>query len=262
MNLAINARDAMPKGGTLVIETGNAALDESYTASLEDQVEPGDYVMIAVSDNGEGMSPEVAKRAFEPFFTTKPVGKGTGLGLSMVFGFVKQSGGHVALYSEEGHGTTARIYLPRAAADTPADQVLPPPAPHDGNHGAVLLVEDDPAVAQVAKMFLEGLGYMVIEARSGPRALDIIRRGDPIDLLFTDVVLPDGMNGAEVARAAQALRPSLKVLYASGYSEHVLMNQGRLAEGVVLLQKPYRKADLAVALRQVLGDMAGSPPRP
>jgi PAS domain S-box-containing protein len=254
MNLAINARDAMPDGGSLVIETGNAALDESYTESLEDQVEPGDYVMIAVSDDGQGMSQEVAKRAFEPFFTTKPVGKGTGLGLSMVYGFVKQSGGHVALYSEEGQGTTARIYLPRAVGDAASDQVPPPlAAPRNVEHGAVLLVEDDPAVGRVAKMFLENLGYQVIEARSGPRALEILRRGDPIDLLFTDVVLPDGMNGAEIARAAQALRPSLKVLFASGYSEHVLMHQGRLAEGVVLLQKPYRKLDLADGIHRVLG---------
>ncbi len=252
MNLAINARDAMSTGGSLVIETADATLDETYAASVEEGVAPGDYVMIAVSDDGSGMPAEVAKRAFEPFFTTKPVGKGTGLGLSMVFGFVKQSGGHVALYSEEGHGTTVRIYLPRAAGDAASDEAAPPPAAEVPGRGAVLLVEDDLEVAKVARMFLKSLGYDVLEAYTGPRALDIIKRGDPIDLLFTDVVLPDGMNGAEVARAAQALRPGLKVLFASGYSEHVLMHRGRLAEGVVLLQKPYRRQELADALRVVL----------
>jgi signal transduction histidine kinase/CheY-like chemotaxis protein len=260
ISLAINARDAMPAGGTLLIETANAALDEAYAASVEDGIEPGDYVMIAVNDDGSGMAPEVAKRAFEPFFTTKSVGKGTGLGLSMVFGFVKQSGGHVALYSEEGHGTTVRIYLPRAAGDAASD-AAPQPAPAKPGHGVVLLVEDDLEVAKVARLFLESLGYDVLEAYSGPRALDIIRRGDPIDLLFTDVVLPDGMNGADIAAAAQALRPGLKVLFASGYSEHVLMHRGRLAEGVVLLQKPYRRQELADALRAVLESEAPGPGR-
>ena len=253
MSLVTNARDAMPKGGSLVIETENVSLDEAYAGSLDERVEPGDYVMIAVSDNGHGMAPEVAKRVFEPFFTTKPVGNGTGLGLSMVYGFVKQSGGHVTLYTEEGLGTKVKIYLPRAAAEAAPLPISPQSAPYKVDHGAVLLVEDDPAVSRVAKLFLEGIGFRVIEAQSGPRALEIVRRGDPIDLLFTDVVLPDGMNGAEVARAARALRPGLKVLFASGYSEHALMHQGRLADGVVLLQKPYRKQELAEALRRVLG---------
>jgi CheY-like chemotaxis protein len=206
------------------------------------------------------MSPEVAKRAFEPFFTTKAVGKGTGLGLAMVYGFVKQSGGCVAIYTEEGLGTTVKVYLPRAATDTASAPASPPSAAYKVDHGAVLLVEDDAAVSRVGKRFLEAIGFRVIEAQSGPRALEIVRRGDPIDLLFTDVVLPDGMNGVEVAEAARALRPGLKVLFASGYSENALMHEGRLADGVVLLEKPYLQRDLAEALRRVLGKPVGNDP--
>jgi CheY-like chemotaxis protein len=241
----------MPRGGSLVIETSNQTLDETHAGRLA-EVTPGDYVMIAVTDNGAGMPPEVAKRAFEPFFTTKPVGKGTGLGLSVVYGFVKQSGGHVAIYSEEAQGTSVRIYLPRAAAQSApgAEAAATPPA--QGNKESILLVEDEAGVMAIAREFLSDLGYEVHEARNGVEALAILASDQPIDLLFTDVVLPDGMNGAEVARAAEKLRPGLKVLYASGYTQEALVHQGRLDASVTLLPKPYRKRDLAEAIRSVL----------
>ena len=205
-----------------------------------------------VTDTGAGMPPDTAKRAFEPFFTTKPVGKGTGLGLSVVYGFLKQSGGHVAIYSEEGRGTTVRLYLRRASAEATAraDAAMAPVA--RGNKETVLLVEDEAPVLAVARAFLTDLGYQVLEASTGVEALGILSSDEPIDLLFTDVVLPDGMNGAQVAKAAEELRPGLKVLFASGYTKEALVYQGRLEEGVTLLPKPYRKRDLAEAIRSVL----------
>ena len=251
VSLATNARDAMPRGGSLVIETSNAILDETYAEKFAD-VSVGEYVLIAVTDDGAGMPPEIAKRVFEPFFTTKPVGKGTGLGLSVVYGFVKQSGGHVAIYSEEGRGTSVRIYLPRASPESTARAEAPIAPVARGNKETILLVEDEVAVMAVARAFLTDLGYQVLEATNGLDALAILASDEPIDLLFTDVVLPDGMNGAEVARAAEGLRPGLKVLYASGYTQEALVYQGRLESGVTLLPKPYRKRDLAEAIRAVL----------
>ncbi len=251
VSLATNARDAMPQGGSLIIETSNQTLDEAYAREFA-EVAAGEYVMISVTDDGAGMPPEVAKRAFEPFFTTKPVGKGTGLGLSVVYGFVKQSGGHVAIYSEEGHGTSVKIYLPRALSESAAGVDVSPSPIVPGNRESILLVEDEAPVMAVARAFLNDLGYRVHEASNGLEALEILASSKPIDLLFTDVVLPDGMNGAEVARAAEKLRPGLKVLFASGYSQEALVHQGRLDPGVTLLPKPYRKRDLAEAIRAVL----------
>jgi PAS domain S-box-containing protein len=251
VSLATNARDAMPQGGSLVIETSNEILDEAYAEKFT-EVAPGQYVLITVTDNGAGMSAEVAKRAFEPFFTTKAVGKGTGLGLSVVYGFVKQSGGHVAIYSEEGHGTSVRIYLPRARAESAATAEGLTATVVRGNKECILLVEDEAPVMAVARAFLSDLGYHVLEASNGFEAMGILGSNETIDLLFTDVVLPDGMNGAEVARAAEKLRPGLKVLYASGYTQEALVHQGRLDPGVTLLPKPYRKRDLADAIRAIL----------
>jgi PAS domain S-box-containing protein len=251
VSLGTNARDAMPKGGSLTLETSNEIFDESHAGRFAD-VSPGEYVLISVTDTGTGMPADIAKRAFEPFFTTKPVGKGTGLGLSVVYGFIKQSGGHVAIYSEEGNGTTIRLYLRRASdeANARAEAALAPVA--RGNKETVLLVEDEAPVMAVARAFLTDLGYQVLEANNGVEALGILSSDEPIDLLFTDVVLPDGMNGADVAKAAEELRPGLKVLFASGYTKEALIYQGRLESGVTLLPKPYRKRDLAEAIRAVL----------
>jgi CheY-like chemotaxis protein len=251
VSLGTNARDAMPKGGSLTLETSNEIFDESHAGRFAD-VSPGEYVLISVTDTGTGMPVDIAKRAFEPFFTTKPVGKGTGLGLSVVYGFIKQSGGHVAIYSEEGNGTTIRLYLRRASdeANARAEAALAPVA--RGNKETVLLVEDEAPVMAVARAFLTDLGYQVLEANNGVEALGILSSDEPIDLLFTDVVLPDGMNGADVAKAAEELRPGLKVLFASGYTKEALIYQGRLESGVTLLPKPYRKRDLAEAIRAAL----------
>jgi PAS domain S-box-containing protein len=251
VSLATNARDAMPGGGSLVIETGNQTLDEIHAGKFA-EVSPGDYVVIAVTDSGAGMPPDVAKRAFEPFFTTKPVGKGTGLGLSVVYGFVKQSGGHVAIYSEAGQGTSVRIYLPRAVTDSHSSRESAAMPVARGNKESILLVEDEAPVMAVAHAFLSDLGYEVLQATNGMEALAILASSEPLDLLFTDVVLPDGMNGAEVARAAEKLRPGLKVLFASGYTKEALIHQGRLDPGVTLLPKPYRKRDLGEAIRSLI----------
>jgi PAS domain S-box-containing protein len=257
LNLAINARDAMPAGGRLTIETSNSRLDAAYAAGNA-EVTPGDYVMLAVSDTGTGMTPGVLERAFEPFFTTKEVGKGTGLGLSMVYGFAKQSGGHVKIYSEVGHGTTIRLYLPRAAAgEVTAFEAAATPAPMPRGHEKVLVVEDDPAVRRVVVTQLAELGYHVLEAEDGQKALTMITNGVAIDLLFTDVVMPGGLSGRQLAAAAKTHLPALKVLYTSGYTENSIVHQGRLDAGVYLLSKPYQKPDLAQKLREVLDSSPG-----
>jgi PAS domain S-box-containing protein len=251
LNLCINARDAMPTGGRLTIETGNAHLDRDY-ADRHAEVVPGQYVMLAVSDTGTGIAPEHLPRVFEPFFTTKDKGKGTGLGLAMVYGFVKQSGGHVKVYSEVGQGTTVRMYLPRvAAADLPA---APPGQAAVGapGGGVILLVEDDDLVRTYAARELRDLGYTVIAASNGPSALEIVREREDIDLLFTDVVMPGGMSGRQLAEAALSLRPRMRVLYTSGYTENAIVHHGRLDAGVRLLSKPYRKAELARSVREAL----------
>jgi PAS domain S-box-containing protein len=249
VNLALNARDAMPEGGHLAIRTANRHLRRQEAEQFGD-VQAGDYVLIEMRDDGCGMPPEVADRAFEPFFTTKPVGRGTGLGLSMVFGFVKQSGGHVAIDSHVGAGTLIRIYLPRAQ---PAQMIAPSPLEAAASDRAqtVLVVEDEPGVSAVAQAFLTSLGYGVLDAPDGPRALEILKTGTPIDILFTDVVLPEGMNGKQIAEAARALRPGIKILFASGYAQDALTSQGKLDATATLLQKPYRRMDLMQALRRL-----------
>jgi CheY-like chemotaxis protein len=230
-------------------------LDESYVAGHDD-VTPGQYVMIAVSDTGSGMTPEVRAQAFEPFYTTKGPGKGSGLGLSVVYGFVKQSGGHVKIYSEPGEGTTVKLYLPRsdapAVAPAPADQ-----PPETGGMERILVVEDDDLVRSHVTQQVQGLGYSVVAAANGPEAIAILRSGEPFDLLFTDVVMPGGMNGREVAEEAQRLRPGLRVLFTSGYTESAIVHHGRLDRGVHLINKPYRRQDLARKLRQVLDEPVG-----
>jgi PAS domain S-box-containing protein len=250
LNLAINARDAMPRGGKLTIETGNAVLDESY-AALNPDVMAGQYVMIAVSDTGVGMSADVLDRAFEPFFTTKGPGHGTGLGLSMVYGFVKQSDGHVRIDSEAGAGTTVRLYLPRARGD---QEVPEPPAlaRPEGRKETILIVEDDPDVRAVAARHLGDMGYHLLEAAGSADALALVASEEPIHLLFTDVVLPGGMSGRELAEEARRRRPDLRVLLTSGYTPDTIANRGHLDEGVDLLDKPYKRADLARKIRQAL----------
>ncbi len=251
LNLAVNARDAMPDGGALTFETANTSLDDAYVAT-EPGLLAGQYVLVAVSDTGHGISAENLNRVFEPFFTTKAVGKGTGLGLSMVHGFVKQSGGHVRIYSEPGEGTTVKMYFPRSTGGqkqpvTPSQRksVL-------GGRETILLVEDNQYIRQQLTVQLESLGYKVFSVNSGQSALAILKERTDIDLLFTDVVLPGGMNGRQVADAAKVLRPKLKVLYTSGYSANAIVHQGRLDPGVELLSKPYRRAEMAEKLRKVL----------
>ena len=250
LNLAINARDAMDGRGRLTIEAGNASLDQRYCENHA-EVTPGQYVMLAVTDTGEGMPTEVIERAFDPFFTTKPQGRGTGLGLSMVYGFVKQSGGHVKIYSEAGEGTTIRLYLPRSteaeAAPAPLDNT-----PLCRGSETVLVAEDDEHVREIVVAMLGELGYRVLEARDAQSALGIIESGAAVDLLFTDVVMPGSLKSPELARRARALLPHLAVLFTSGYTENAIVHGGKLDAGVELLTKPYTRDALAKRLRQVL----------
>jgi signal transduction histidine kinase len=251
LNLALNARDAMPGGGKLTLETKNAVLDENY-ARANSEVRPGNYVMLAVSDTGQGIPSNLIEKVFEPFFTTKDAGKGSGLGLSMVYGFVKQSDGHINIYSEEGHGTTVRLYLPLASA---APEDVATDAGISGSEGGdefILLVEDDALVREYVVTQINRFGYHTLAASNGAEALAIIDRDERIDLLFTDVILPGGMNGRELATEALKRRPGLKVLYTSGYAENALVHHGRLDSGVLLLPKPYISSDLARMLRTAL----------
>lgn len=254
LNLAVNARDAMPEGGTFLIETANDVLDASYVAAYED-LRPGPYVLLAVSDTGVGMSREVLEHAFEPFYTTKGLSKGSGLGLSMVYGLVKQSEGHITLYSESGRGTTIRLYLPRAPlpANVPRLVEPPEPTPPRGQAETILVVEDDSRLRKLAVAMLASLGYRILEAASAQDALYLLASNPQVALLFTDVVLPGGMDGAALAQAALAQRPNLKVLYTSGYTEQMLIQNGQLPAGAELIAKPYRKSSLASKLREVLG---------
>ena len=250
LNLAINARDAMNEHGKLTIEVGNAFLDEAY-ASGHDDVDAGQYVVLAVSDTGTGMSPEVMERVFEPFFSTKPEGKGTGLGLSMVYGFVKQSGGHVKIYSEVGFGTTVKMYLPRALqAEEPV--VANTMGPATGGTETILVAEDDEEVRNTVVATLTDLGYRVLKARDAQSALTIVESGIAIDLLFTDVVMPGTLRSPELARRARERLPGLAVLFTSGYTENAIVHGGRLDAGVELLGKPYSRESLARKIRQVL----------
>ncbi|SHL62911.1 PAS domain S-box-containing protein [Bradyrhizobium lablabi] len=251
LNLSLNARDAMPTGGKLTLETTNVYLDEGY-AGMHSEVTVGNYVMIAVSDTGTGIPAANLEKVFDPFFTTKEVGKGTGLGLSMVFGFVKQSNGHIKIYSEEGHGTTVKIYLPRATGlDQTAAEAREAARVQRGRE-VVLIVEDDELVRRYVITQIESLGYTTLEASNATEALNVIDNGSAIDLLFTDVIMPGPMNGRQLVDEALKRRPSLKTLYTSGYTENAIVHHGRLDSGVLLLAKPYRKSDLAKMMRMAL----------
>jgi len=257
VNLVVNARDAMAGGGQLTIETANAHLDEAYAQSAGEDVTPGQYVMVAVSDSGSGMSRDVISRAFEPFFTTKPTGVGTGLGLSQVYGFVKQSGGHIRIYSEIGVGTTIKLYFPRLTgqADLPqwvARGATPAAAPSLDGTETVLVVEDDPQVNKLAVEALQERGYRVISAPDGASALKLIGEAPPIDLLLTDVVLPGGMNGRELTDEVLRRRPTIKILYMTGYTRNAIIHHGRLDADIDLLTKPFTADGLARKVRRIL----------
>ncbi len=254
LNLAINARDAMDGQGRLTIETGNAMLDDAYALAHED-VKPGQYVMVAVTDTGTGIDPSILERVIEPFFSTKGEGKGSGLGLSMVYGFVKQSGGHLKIYSELGHGTTIRIYLPRVHQVEDALEDVRN-APVTGGTETILVVEDDDDVRETSVALLTDLGYRVLKANEAQAAYAIITSGIPIDLLFTDVVMPGPMRSPELARRAKEMLPGIAVLFTSGYTENSIVHGGRLDPGVELLSKPYSREALARKVRQVLGNQA------
>jgi len=256
INLAVNARDAMPEGGRLIIDAANADLDLAHAATHSEGM-AGQYVVISISDTGSGMDAKTMSQAFEPFFTTKPVGRGTGLGLSQVYGFTKQSGGHVRIHSKVGEGTTVKIYLPRLLRK----EVIPAAAAElpvpEGNTGeTVLVTEDDHDVRAYSVEALRELGYQVIEAHDGPSALRCLERQFKVDLLFTDVVLPGGMTGAQLAGRARGVRPDLKVLFTTGYARNAIVHHGRLDKGVQLITKPFSVAALAAKVRNVLDGVA------
>jgi signal transduction histidine kinase len=258
LNLALNARDAMQGAdlgeghgrGKITIEAGNAFLDDAYARQHQD-VKAGQYVMVAVTDTGHGMSPQVLEKAFEPFFSTKPEGKGTGLGLSMVYGLVKQSEGHIKIYSEVGEGTTVKLYLLRALQIEDAAPIEGPAAAPSGGE-TVLLVEDDDEVRETTTALLSDLGYRVLTASEAQGGLAVIEGGAAVDILFTDVVMPGSLSSPEMARRAKALRPILAVLFTSGYTENAIVHGGRLDPGVELLPKPFTREALALKLRLVL----------
>jgi signal transduction histidine kinase len=251
VNLAINARDAMERSGRLTIETMNARLDSDYAEANVDAT-VGDYVVLCVSDTGGGMAPDVLARAFEPFFTTKQH-HGSGLGLSMVYGFVRQSRGHVTIYSEPGHGTTVRLYLPRAVEQAPAAPVAKPePMPAARASERILVVEDNPDVRNTVIRQLTELGYETIEASGGKEAMILLSNGERVDLLFSDVVMPGGMDGVDLAEAASEARPDMKILLTSGFARASIQGERASRHLKTLLSKPYRKAELAARLRAVL----------
>jgi signal transduction histidine kinase/CheY-like chemotaxis protein len=257
LNLAINSRDAMPDGGKLTIEAANAALDDVY-AARHAEVEPGQYVVFAMTDTGKGMDAATMARVLDPFFTTKPAGAGTGLGLPQVYGFVKQSGGHFKIYSEIGEGTTVKLYLPRAAGAAAASASAsaihrPTPATLTGSE-RILLVDDDEIVRATVSSMLQDLGYEVVTAGSGEAALALLEKGLAVDLLFTDVIMPGPFGGKRLAEKATQIVPSLKVLFTSGYTENSIVHNGRLDAGVELLSKPYDREKLAAKIRKVLDD--------
>ena len=260
VNLAVNAQDAMPQGGKLVVETRNMVFDDQHT-DLHAEIEPGEYVQLSITDTGTGMPPDVRDRVFEPFFTTKEKGRGTGLGLAMVYGFVKQLGGYVTIYSEVGHGTTINLYFPRAdgasVPETPAAKKSDIDAP---TREAILVVEDDERVRQLTTKRLKLIGYRVLEAHDGPSALEILRRGDHVDLVFTDLIMPGGLSGREVAIRAREMRPGIRVLLTSGYAEELVQGHDLQPERLKVLRKPYQQAELVAALRDVLQDTSGYEP--
>ena len=254
VNLAVNARDAMPEGGRLTIETTNAYLDEAYLATVPEPVAPGQYVLIAVSDTGTGMDAETLSRVFEPFFTTKEVGRGTGLGLSQVYGFVRQSDGHIRIYSEVGVGTTVKVYLPRLNGDSAAVSAEIPrrETPVHGGQETILLVEDHEDLRTYSTEVLTDLGYRVVAAQDGAEALRRLEEERSIKLLFTDVVLPGGMDGRGLAEEASRRRPGLKVLFTTGYTRNGIVHNGRLDPGVELLSKPFAANELGLRVRALL----------
>ena len=263
LNLALNARDAMPDGGKLTIETSNVILDDSY-AGIHSEVTAGPYVLIAVTDSGHGIPAGILENVFEPFFTTKDVGKGSGLGLSMVYGFVKQSNGHIKIYSEAGLGTTVRIYLPQATGlAQPITDELASTSILEGGDETILVVEDDDLVRTFVVGQIQSLGYVALSAVNADAALVVINSAQTIDLLLTDMIMPGSMNGRQLSDAALRRRPSLSVLFTSGYTENTVIHYGRLDAGVLLLAKPYRKSDLARMIRAALGaDTKLQPPTP
>jgi signal transduction histidine kinase/CheY-like chemotaxis protein len=263
LNLALNARDSMPDGGKLTIETSNVILDDSY-AGIHSEVTAGPYVLIAVTDSGHGIPAGILENVFEPFFTTKDVGKGSGLGLSMVYGFVKQSNGHIKIYSEESHGTTVRIYLPLATGlAQPITDDLASTSILEGGDETILVVEDDDLVRTFVVGQIQSLGYRTLAAVNADAALVVINSAQTIDLLFTDMIMPGSMNGRQLSDAALRRRPSLSVLFTSGYTENTVIHYGRLDAGVLLLAKPYRKSDLARMIRAALAaDTKLQPPTP
>ena len=252
LNLCINARDAMPDGGKITIETGNKWLD--HRTARERGLEPGQYVTVCVSDTGTGIDREILDRVFDPFFTTKPLGEGTGLGLSMVYGFARQSHGHVRIYSEVGQGTMVCVYLPRhlGEADAPAPDAagITAPASHEGE--VVLVVDDEPTVRMLIVDALEELGYSCLEAADGPAGLRLLERAGRVDLLITDVGLPGGLNGRQVADAARAVRPDLKVLFVTGYAENAVLNHGHIEHGMEVLTKPFAVDDLTNRIERIM----------
>ncbi len=252
LNLAINARDAMGGRGRMTIEVGNAFLNDEYTLTHPD-VAPGQYVLLAVTDTGTGIAPEILSKVFEPFFTTKAEGRGTGLGLSMVYGFARQSGGHVKIYSEMGLGTTVKLYLPRSVHSEDL-MVEVNQQPVVGGNETILVVEDDEQVRATAVEMLTDLGYRVLKAADADSALAVVESGLPIDLLFTDVVMPGNLRSPELARRARQRLPDIAVLFTSGYTENAIVHGGRLDEGVNLLAKPYTREALSRKIRHVLGN--------
>lgn len=261
VNLAVNARDAMPKGGKLTIETSNAVVDPDLGKRFGD-LAPGDYVMIAITDTGCGIPETIRSKVFDPFFTTKEVGKGTGLGLSMVYGFIKQSGGHITLDSEEGQGTTFRLYLPRARVESEVEAEPATEQSAVGGTETILVVEDDAMVRSYVNAQLKSLGYTTLSVGNAAAALSIGQSDTSFDLLFTDVVMPGPMNGVQLAAEMAKLRPGLKVLYTSGYSENALIHNDRIDSDVLLLSKPYRRSDLARMIRRALASHEVETSRP
>jgi len=257
LNLALNARDAMEHGGKLSIETSNVVLEEDCE-SIGDDVRPGPYVLIAVTDNGHGIPAAILDQVCEPFFTTKDVGKGSGLGLSMVLGFVKQSEGHFRISSEEGQGTTIRIYLPQATGEVRSAAAVMSPGVVPGARETILVVEDDELVRNFVIAQIQTLGYLPLSAANAEEALVVIDSTQHVDLLFTDMIMPGALNGRQLANQAIQRRPSLRVLFTSGYSDDTIIHYGRLDPGVLLLPKPYRRADLALSIRRALD---AEPPR-
>jgi CheY-like chemotaxis protein len=252
LNLAINARDAMPSGGRLIIETQNVSLG-SDDACAEYGLAPGEYVRLSLSDTGSGMPPEVVARAFEPFFTTKPPGRGTGLGLASVYGFVRQSGGNATIYSEPGRGTTVSLCLPRVAAVDSLSRAHVASEVPAVTGETILVVEDNPQLRRLSLHRIKLLGYRVLEADSGPSALAVLQDGHEIDLIFSDVVMPGGMTGYDLARQAREHNPAVKILLTSGYGAEAASEQDTTGSQHKVLRKPYTQADLARALREILG---------